>query len=161
TANQVAIRQNIGGENDGPSRQLARFSRSVAENSLTNMKIWIIYRRDRYLRGSDQIPFLQQGYPACRYTEPNENFAPQHQDARVQNVIQCSDLPDYVANAYVGRMAKVALATVWSLAEGPGTPKNTVIVTTDLTNTTTLTWDMGTDPDLASYEVVWRRTTDA
>ncbi|WP_236642824.1 hypothetical protein [Actinoplanes utahensis] len=34
-----------------------------------------------------------------------------------------------------------------------------VVDTTQLTNQTTLRWQVGTEPDLAGYEVVWRETT--
>src|SRR6185437_7224584 len=88
TPQQAAIRQSVGGENDGPSRQLARFVAGVAGKDLTGMTVQIIYRRDRYLRGSDHLSFLQQGYPANRFTEPNENFAHEHQDVRVVDGVQ-------------------------------------------------------------------------
>ena len=39
----------MGGENDSPSRQLARFVKEVGENGATGMRVNIIYRRDRYL----------------------------------------------------------------------------------------------------------------
>ena len=45
-------------------------------------------------------------------------------------------------------------AALWSLAQAPGTPKGVTIVTTNLTNDTTLRWQRGTEPDLAGYEVV-------
>ncbi|MGE5829993.1 MAG: hypothetical protein ACM30G_16775 [Micromonosporaceae bacterium] len=57
-------------------------------------------------------------------------------------------------------MARVNAAIFWSLATGPGTPKNVKILATQLTTDTTLTWNQGTDADLAGYEVVWRDTTD-
>src|SRR6185437_486881 len=55
TPQQAAIRQSVGGEGDGPSRQLARFVSEVAGKELTGMTVEIIYRRDRYLRGSDHL----------------------------------------------------------------------------------------------------------
>jgi hypothetical protein len=159
TPAEGATRRSVGGETDGPSRQLARFALDVAQNDATGMRIRMIYRRDRYLRGSDHIPFLQQGYPAGRFTEPNENFAHQHQDVRVENGVQFGDLPEFCDFAYITRVARVNLATLWSLANGPGTPKGAVVVTTNLTNDTTLRWQRGTEADLAGYEVVWRETT--
>jgi hypothetical protein len=53
----------------------------------------------------------------------------------------------------------VNAAALWSLAQGPGTPKGVGIDTTQLTNQSTLLWQHGTDGDLAGYEVVWRETT--
>ena len=119
----------------------------------------MIYRRDRFLRGSDHIPFLRQGYPAGRFTEPNEDFAHQHQDNRVENGKQFGDLPEFCDFAFITRVARVNLATLWSLANGPGTPKGATIVTTGLTNDTTLRWQRGTEADLSGYEIVWRETT--
>jgi Zn-dependent M28 family amino/carboxypeptidase len=161
TAQQTAIRQAVGGEVDGPSRQLGRFVKSVAENEATDMRIRIIYRRDRYLRGSDHVSYLQQAYPAARFTEPNENFDHEHQDVRVENGVQFGDLIQFCDFAYMARVARVNAATLWSLAAGPGTPKNVGILTQVLTNTTDLVWDQGSDVNLAGYEVVWRETTDA
>jgi hypothetical protein len=159
TTAQGNTRRSIGGENDGPSRQLGRFVRDVAENPETGMKIRVIWRRDRYLRGSDHVSFLLRGYPAARFTEPRENFRHQHQDVRVEDGVQYGDLVRYVDFWYVARIARVNAATLWSLAQGPSTPKGVVIDTTQLTNETTLRWQANTETDLAGYEVVWREST--
>jgi len=159
TAQQAAIRQSVGGENDGPSRQLGRFVQSVAENEVTGMRVRVVWRRDRFLRGSDHISFLQQSYPAARFTEPRENFNHEHQDVRVADGVQFGDLAEFCDFAYTARVARVNAATLWSLAQGPGTPKGVGIQTSALTNASTLVWTRGTDPDLAGYEIVWRETT--
>jgi hypothetical protein len=159
TPAQASIRQSVGGENDGPSRQLGRFATSVASNPQTDMDVRVIWRRDRYLRGSDHISFLLRGYPAARFTEPRENFDHEHQDVRVENGVQFGDLIEFVDFAYVARVARVNAATLWSLAQAPGTPKGVVIDTTQLTNASTLRWQAGPEPDLAGYEIVWRDST--
>jgi Peptidase family M28 len=159
TPQQTALRQSIGGENDGPSRQLARYVKEVGENSATGMHVRLIWRRDRFLRGGDQIPFLQQGYPAARFTEPAENFAHQHQDVRVENGIQFGDLEQFVDFGYTARVARVNGAALANLALAPATPKEAKIDTTQLTNDTTLTWKANPEPDLAGYEIVWREST--
>jgi hypothetical protein len=161
TPAQTAIRQSVGGENDGPSRQLGRFVRDVADNPQTGMNVRVIWRRDRYLRGSDHISFLLRGYPAARFTEPRENFAHEHQNVRVENGVQYGDLIEFCDFGYIARVARVNAATLWSLAQGPGTPRGVVIDTTQLTNSTTLRWQPGTEADLAGYEVLWRETTAA
>ncbi|HTJ37875.1 MAG TPA: M28 family metallopeptidase [Dactylosporangium sp.] len=159
TPAQAATRQSVGGEDDGPSRQLARFVRDVAENDATGMRIRVVWRRDRFLRGSDHIPFLQQGYPAGRFTEPRENFDHEHQDVRVENGVQFGDLPQFCDFGYMARVARVNAATLWSLAQAPATPAGVGIVAAVLTNDTTLRWTRGTEPDLAGYEVLWRDST--
>ncbi|GAA0466668.1 aminopeptidase [Actinoplanes capillaceus] len=156
TAAEAGVRRSVGGENDGPSRQLGRFVKGVEPDG---MNVRVIWRRDRYLRGSDHISFLLRGYPAARFTEPRENFNHEHQDVRVENGIQYGDLPEFCDFAYIARVARVNAAALWSLAQAPGTPKGVVIDTTRLTNDTTLRWQLGTEPDLAGYELVWRETT--
>lgn len=160
TPAQAATRQSVGGENDSPSRQLARFVTDVAANSATDMDVEVIYRRDRYLRGGDHISFLQQGFPAARFTEPHEDFAHQHQDVRFENGVQYGDLVEFCDFRYLARVARVNAAALWSLATAPGTPKGVKIRTGRLTNETDLVWDRGTEPDLAGYEIVWRPTTE-
>jgi hypothetical protein len=123
------------------------------------MEVRVIYRRDRYLRGGDHIPFLEQGYPAARFTEPHEDYAHQHQDVRVADGKQFGDLPQFCDFGYIARVARVNLAALWSLAQAPGTPAGVRISTSALTNDTELSWPRGTDPGLAGYEVVWRETT--
>lgn len=159
TPEQAAIRRSVGGENDSATRQLARFVRDVADNDATGMHVRVVYRRDRYLRGGDHIPFLERAYPAARFTEPAEDFAHQHQDVRVENGKQYGDLPEFCDFGFIARVARVNAAALWTLAQAPGTPKGVKIVTSALTNSTTLVWSRGTEPDLAGYEVVWRETT--
>jgi Zn-dependent M28 family amino/carboxypeptidase len=159
TSSQISIMQTVGGENDGVSRQLGRFVSEVAPFNLTDMKVRVIWRRDRYLRASDHVSFQGQGYPAARFTEPRENFDHEHQNVQVVNGVQFGDLIQFVDFGYVARVTQVNAATLWALATGPGTPKNAQIHAPVLTNTTTLTWNANTEPNLAGYEVVTRETT--
>ncbi|GAB2957206.1 M20/M25/M40 family metallo-hydrolase [Streptomyces pseudoechinosporeus] len=160
TSEQAATRRSVGGENDSATRQLARFVRDTADNSATGMHVRVIYRRDRYRRGGDHIPFLERAYPAARFTEPAEDYAHQHQDVRVEDGKQYGDLPEFCDFAFIARVAKVNAAALWSLAQAPGTPRGAKILTAALTNSTELTWTRGSEPDLAGYEVVWRETTE-
>ncbi|UIX32174.1 M20/M25/M40 family metallo-hydrolase [Streptomyces sp. GQFP] len=160
TPEEAAVRRSVGGENDSPARQLARFVRDVGENEATGMRVRVVYRRDRYRRGGDHIPFLERGYPAARFTEPTEDFAHQHQDVRVDETgKQYGDLPEFCDFPYIARVAKVNAAALWTLAQAPGTPRGAKILTSTLTNATQLVWTRGSEPDLAGYEIVWRETT--
>lgn len=154
SANQTSTRLSIGGENDAPARQLGRFAAEVASNSVTGMSVQMIYRPDRFLRGGDHLSFLQNGFPAVRFTEPHENFAHQHQDVRVENGVQFGDLPEFCDFDFIARVARVNGAALWSLANAPGTPKNVTIDTSILTNNSTLQWEL--DPAAESYEILWR-----
>ena len=166
TAGQISLMQSVGGENDGATHQLARFAAEVAPFDLTKMNIRSIWRRDRYLRGSDHISFQQQGYPAARFTQGRENFDHEHQNTQVVNGVQFGDLIEFVDFAYTGRVAAVNAAALWSLATNPGTPKGLQIHTTPPgtlsgTNLTTLSWNANPESNIAFYEVVTRETTAA
>ncbi|HEU4796689.1 MAG TPA: M20/M25/M40 family metallo-hydrolase, partial [Pyrinomonadaceae bacterium] len=112
TAAEANIRRSVGGENDSPSRQLARFIKDTSAGLVPQMNVMMVYRRDRYGRGGDHIPFLERGYPAVRFTETNEDFRHQHQNVRVENGIQYGDLPQFVDFAYVANVARVNAAAL-------------------------------------------------
>ena len=159
TAAEATTRRSVGGENDSASRQLARFIKETQETFLPQFKVMLVYRRDRYGRGGDHIPFLERGYPAVRFTEVNEEFRHQHQNVRVENGVQFGDLPEFVDFAYVANVARVNAASLAALALAPSRPKGVTILSQRLQNDTELKWDTNTEPDLAGYEIVWRDTT--
>ncbi len=161
TEQQAGTRRSVGGENDSASRQLARFIKETADKYLAKFSVNLIYRRDRYLRGGDHIPFLERGFTAVRITETNEDYDHQHQNVRNENGKQFGDLPEYVDFEYVANVTRVNLASLASLAIAPSRPKNVGMVTTRLGNDTEIKWDANTDSDIAGYEIVWRDTTSA
>ena len=161
TEAEARLRRSVGGENDSASRQLARFIKEQADKYLKDFKVWMMYRRDRYLRGGDHIPFLERGYTAVRITEADEDYTHQHQTVRTENGTFYGDTPEFVDFGYTANVARVNLAALAALASAPARPKNVGIVTARLTNDTDLKWDANTDADLAGYEVVWRDTTAA
>ena len=148
-----------GGENDLPTRELARFIKEQAEANVPAMTVEMIYRTDRYLRGGDHSAFLAEGYPAVRFTEPHEDYRHQHQDVRDVDGVQYGDLPRYVDYTYLANVTRVNAAALAALALGPAAPKDVQMETEQLENNTTLRWAPNTEPDLAGYQVLWRRTT--
>jgi hypothetical protein len=160
TTAEATTRRSVGGENDSPSRQLARFVKETSEFFVPSMKVWMIYRRDRYGRGGDHQPFLERGYAAVRFTEPNENYQHQHQNVRIENGIQYGDLPQFDDFKYIADVARVNAAALAALASAPARPKN-VTFPNSLSNDTPIKWDANKEPDIAGYEIVWRDTTEA
>lgn len=150
-----------GGENDSPSRQLARHVKETGERYVKDFKVTVIQRRDRYLRGGDHIPFLEQGFAALRFTEPAEDFRHQHQDLRKEGGTQFGDLIEFVDVDYTAKVARVNAAALASLALAPAAPRDVKVLTAKLDNKTDLAWQPNTEPDLAGYRVVWRETTAA
>lgn len=161
TQAEANTRRSVGGENDSASRQLARFIKDTGEAFVPQMKVMLVYRRDRYGRGGDHIPFLERGYPAVRFTETHEDFRHQHQNIRVENGVQYGDLPEFVDFAYVANVARVNAASLAALALAPSRPKGVTILAQRLSHDTDLRWEPNKEPDMAGYEIVWRETTAA
>jgi hypothetical protein len=155
---QLQARQSTGGENDGPSRQVARDIADVAQEYLPNFKVTLVWRRDRFGRGGDHIPFNRQGFAAVRFTEPNEDYSRQHQDVRMENGKQYGDLPEFVDFDYVANVARVNLAALASMARAPAKVRNPRI-STALEYETTLWWEPNPERDLAGYIVLAREST--
>jgi hypothetical protein len=147
------------GENDLPTRQLARLVKESAERYVPGMTVDVIWRRDRFLRGGDHFPFLDEGYPALRFTEPVEDWRHQHQNPRVVDGVQYGDLPEFVDYDYVADVARVNAAALASLALGPSAPRDVEIENLRLEMDTTLRWKANPEPDVAGYRIVWRETT--
>ena len=159
TEQEANVRRGTGGENDSPSRQLARFVKEGGDMYLPKFRVVMVYRRDRYMRGGDHIPFLQRGFTAIRVTETHEDYTHQHQNVRVENGIRWGDLPEFVDFGYVANVARINLIALARLASAPARPKNVGMVTARLDNDTELKWDAVAAADLAGYEILWRDTT--
>jgi hypothetical protein len=149
--------RSLGGENDSGSRELARYVADVDAIYDTGVKPLLIFRLDRILRGGDHSSFNEQGFTAIRFTEYREDFTRQHQDVRTENGIDYGDTIDHVDFDYVARVARLNAATLASLASAPVAPTNVRIITKDLDNDSTLTWDASANA--ADYEIVWRATS--
>jgi hypothetical protein len=148
----------IGAENDSPSRELARFTKLTGDAYVTTLHGDLVFRADRFLRGGDHESFNANGFAAVRFTEPVETFAHEHQDVRVEGGVQYGDLLQFVDFDYLANVARYNTAVLASLAFAPGTPK-AEIVTSGLTNETTLRW--AAVPGAERYEVVRRGSTEA
>ena len=159
TERQATMRRNVGGENDSPARQLGRFIKETTDLYSPDFKVKLIYRRDRYLRGGDHIPFLEHGYPAVRFTEPHEDYNHQHQNVRKEGGIFYGDTPEYIEFDYIAKVTRLNIASLARLALAPPVPKNARIKLNRLTNDTDLAWSASTAGDIAGYEIVWRETT--
>jgi Zn-dependent M28 family amino/carboxypeptidase len=158
TTAEATTRRSVGGENDSASRQLARFINETARAYVPLMKVMMVYRRDRYGRGGDHIPFLERGYAAVRFTEPNENYNHQHQNVRLEKGVQYGDLPEFDDFNYIANVARVNAASLAVLALAPARPKSAELGG-GLADDSTLKWNASEEPDIAGYEIVWRDTT--
>jgi hypothetical protein len=149
----------LGGESDSESRELARYIVEVDRVYQTGMIPMMVFRQDRYLRGGDHYSFSQQGFAAVRLTEFREDFHHQHQNVRTENGVEYGDLVKFVDFDYVGRVARLNAATLAALAGAPAPPANVHLLTKDLENDSTLTWEASPGGLATGYEVLWRSTT--
>ena len=151
------IRQ-LGMENDGRSRQLARYVKETGERYVDNLQVMMIYRPDRFLRGGDHIPYLDNGYTAVRITEMNENFDHQHQDVRTEKGIVYGDLPEFMDFEYLRKNTALNLANLANLAKAPGMPEAVSIEVRNLTNSTQLSWKTPLHGRAKGYFILMRET---
>jgi hypothetical protein len=155
-----AIRQ-YGLENDGASRQLARYIKEIGERYVTNLNVVLIYRNDRFLRGGDHSPFVLKGFPAVRMTEMNENYTHQHQDVRIEKNIQYGDLPDFIDFEYLRKNTALNLSNLANLAKSPSNPQDVKIDVKNLSNSTYIYWRPAAQGKIKGYFVLLRETTSA
>ncbi len=162
TEQDIGRIRGLGGENDSASRQLARYIADVgrAYTDDVGVKPMLVFRLDRYLRGGDHYSFNQQGFAAVRFTEFREDFHHQHQNVRRENGIEYGDLAKFVDFEYVAHVARLNAAALASLASAPAPPANVRLLTKDLENDSTLTWEASPGGRAAGYEVLWRATTN-
>ena len=126
------------------SRELARLTEFVGR-SMPGFRAKLIFRPDRFGRGGDHSSFNQEGFPAVRFTEVEEDFTHQHTQF---------DLPQYVNYDYLARVTALNVQTAESLASA-GVQPSSVKVKRELSHNTTLQWTGGEAP----FVVYWRATT--
>jgi hypothetical protein len=98
---------------DSGSQQLARYIKHVGEEYFPERVVRLFYRSDRFGRGGDHLPFLQQGFPGIRVMEANENYSQQH---------TAQDILGNMSPAYCTSNIKVVAAYLASLAWAPPSP---------------------------------------
>jgi hypothetical protein len=153
--------RNLGLENDGKARQLARYVKEIGERYVDNLEVVMVYRNDRFLRGGDHTPFVQRGFAAVRITEMNENYNHQHQDLRTEKGIQYGDLPEFMDFEYLRKNTAMNLANLANLAKAPSMPQQVQVETKNLTNSTTLNWSAPKSGNLKGFYVLMRETTSS
>lgn len=156
--NAKSIRQ-FGLENDGKSRQLARYVKEIGERYVDQLEVKLIYRNDRFLRGGDHTPFVENGFTAVRITEMNENFDHQHQDLRTENGIKYGDLQEFMDFEYLRKNTGVNIAVLANLAKAPQAPIEVKIDVKNLSNASLLYWKAPLNGNVKGYYVLMRETS--
>ncbi len=158
---QAKMIRQLGLENDGKARQLARYVKEVGERYVDNLQVVMIYRNDRFLRGGDHTPYVDTGFTAVRITEMNENFNHQHQDVRTEKGVVYGDLEEFMDFEYLRKNTALNLANLANLAKSPGMPQEVKVEVRNLTNGTQLMWKAPTVGKIKGYYILMRETTSA
>ncbi|WP_231465297.1 MULTISPECIES: M28 family metallopeptidase [unclassified Pedobacter] len=156
--NAKNIRQ-FGLENDGKSRQLARYVKEVGERYVDQLEIKLIYRNDRFLRGGDHTPFVENGFTAVRITEMNENFDHQHQDLRTEKGVIYGDLIEFMDFEYLRKNTAVNISVLANLAKAPSIPTELKVDVKNLSNSTFLYWKAPVNGRVKGYYILMRETS--
>jgi len=158
--NSANIRQ-LGLENDGRARQLARYVKETGERYVDNLQVVMVYRNDRFLRGGDHTPYVVNGYTAVRITEMNENYNHQHQDIRKENGVQYGDLTEFMDFEYLRKNTCMNLCNLANLAKSPAMPQDVKVDVKKLDNYTVLSWTNPKTGKFKGFYVLMRETTSA
>lgn len=158
TEAEAKMRKATNRDNDSPSRQLARYIKTVTNQYVEQLDINLVYRNDRFLRGGDHTPFSQNGFTAIRFCERNENYNQQHQNLRTENNIKYGDLPEFMDFEYLRKITCSNLATFSNLAWSPKAPTDVGIEVKDLTNFSTLVWIAPKGKAVYGYNILIRET---
>ena len=156
TERQRRSRRFYGGEVDGISRQLARYTHKMTKTYMPEMNPMMIYRLDRFGRGGHHRPFNDLGFAGIRIMEAHENYTQQHQDIRVENGIKYGDTFEHVNFGYAKKLTAVNAITMAGLAIAPAAPKN-VGIGGIVQASVKLQWDKV--DGAKGYKIYWRDTT--
>ena len=160
TPEEARLRRFTGGEVDSPSRNLARYIKSQADQYLTNLDVMMVYRLDRYRRGGHHRPFNDVGIPGIRIMETHEHYDRQHQDLRTENGIAYGDTLEGVDRHYAAKLTALNAITLAGLADAPPFPAN-VEASGAVQPSAMLKWETPDNAgNLAGYRVHWRLTTE-
>jgi hypothetical protein len=153
--------RNLGLENDGKARQLARYVKEIGERYIDNLEIVMIYRNDRFLRGGDHTPFVNRNFAAVRITEMNENYNHQHQDVRTEKGVRYGDLVEFMDFEYLRKNTAMNLANLANLSKAPSMPQEVKVDTKNLINSSSLSWTASKAGKVKGYYILMRETSSS
>ncbi len=161
TREEARERRFRGGEVDSPSRNLARYVKAMADQYMTNLKVMMVYRLDRFGRGGHHRPFNAVGIPGVRIMETHEHYDRQHQDLRTENGTVYGDTMAGVNADYAAKLTALNALALAGIAGAPPFPAN-VELSGAVKASAMLEWETPTGKaasNLMGYRVHWRLTT--
>lgn len=152
---EAMVRRGAGGEDDGPSRALAKaVKRAALAQPGIGLEAFLVRRPDRTGRGGDHTPFLEHGFPAVRFSVGVEDYDHQHQDLRTENGRVYGDTVDEMDFPYLAKVTALNVSVLRELAKAPPAPASANLggaVSSD----TKVSW--AAVDGAAGYRIRWRR----
>jgi hypothetical protein len=149
TVDSTSVRIFGADPDNGPSRELARYSWATGTIYNPSFRILPVFRLDRVSRGGDHSPFVSLGDAGLRFTERLENYKRQH--------LPTDDFAHVNFN-YVANVARLNASVVGSLVNAPSPPA--ALARRDQASGGSK-WMVTWKPvaGATAYEVLFRRTT--
>ena len=132
----------------------------MANRYIPNLDTIVIYRLDRFARGSHHRPFNDLGYPAVCIMETNEHYDRQHQDLCIEDGKVFGDTIEGGDFAYTAKLTALNAVSLASMVWAPD-PPGEVTIKGAVQASTSLSWaalDKRQPPQLAGYKIYWRYT---
>jgi hypothetical protein len=140
---------------DSPGRELARRLEELAGRQ----RVRLVFRRDRFGRGGDHLPFVEAGLPAVRFTEPLEVYEHQHQTVREEKGVAYGDLIQYMDFPFLADVAALNQTILAELAAAPAPPRSAVL-SGAVTAAAKIAIDAEPDPERQGFEILQCETTE-
>ena len=159
----------VGATNGATDRRPRVFCDTEAFTPARELGMWIdeftggvrpVFRKDRFARGGDHLPFVEAGLPAVRFCEPKEDYRHQHQTPRVENGVEYGDLAKFMDFELLASVARINAASLDRLANAPAPPAEATVEGA-VAPAATVTFAAPDDPERAGFEILARDTTEA
>ena len=159
----------VGATNGSTDRRPRVFCDTDAFTPSRELGMWIeefiggvraVFRKDRFGRGGDHLPFVEAGLPAVRFCEPKEDYRHQHQTPRIENGVEYGDLAKFMDFDLLAAVAKINVASLDRLADAPAPPRESSVEGA-VAPKATVTFAAPDDPERAGFEILVRDTTDS
>jgi Peptidase family M28 len=159
----------VGATNGSADRRPRLFCDTENFSPARELGLWIdefvggvrmVFRKDRFGRGGDHLPFVEAGLPAVRFCEPKEDYRHQHQTLRTENGVEYGDLQKFMDFDLLASVAQKNASALLLLANAPLPPSH-VEVEGAVRPAATLTFSAPEDPGRERFEILSRETTEA
>lgn len=159
----------VGATNGSEDRRPRLFCDTESFSPARELGLWIdefvggvrlVFRKDRFGRGGDHLPFVEAGLPAVRFCEPKEDYNHQHQTPRTENGVEYGDLQKFMDFDLLAAAAQKNASALLELANAPIPPSH-VEVEGAVKPAATLTFSAPEDPGRERFEILYRETTEA